>query len=97
MGKKVKILILIGITISLLSCEVAKKLIDKDKEDDSVVLTTNSKEEDKIEEDDQVIEEVEEEIKPIDLQSNINIDYSYEVIGDKNICSDILFINKYTN
>ena len=29
MGKKVKILILIGITISLLSCEVAKKLIDK--------------------------------------------------------------------
>lgn len=97
MGKKVKILILIGITISLLSCEVAKKLIDKDKEDSSVVLATNSKEEDKVEEDNQVIEEVEEEIKPIDLQSNINIDYSYEVIGDKNICSDILFTNKYTN
>ena len=42
----------------------------------------------------QIIEE-NKEFEAIDLEPTININYSYEVIGDKSICSDILFTEKY--
>ena len=43
-----------------------------------------------------IIEE-NKEFEAIDLEPTININYSYEVIGDKSICSDILFTEKYTD
>lgn len=104
MGKRIKILILMGMTISLIVCLVAGKMVSIKEKINSVVLVSNPEEDKEIEEEkiedeeieDNVIEE-KKEIKFIDLEPNLNIDYNYEVIGDKSICSDILFTDKYTD
>lgn len=95
MGKKVKILILMGMTISLLSCSIIEENSKK-----NIDIATNVKEMEVVESEEVIqedIEEIKREIKAIDLTPNININYNYEVIGDKNICSDILFTDKYTD
>ena len=95
MGKKVKILILMGMTISLLSCSIIEENSKK-----NIDIATNVEEMEVVESEEVIqedIEEIKREIKAIDLTPNININYNYEVIGDKNICSDILFTDKYTD
>lgn len=95
MGKKVKILILMGMTISLLSCSIIEENSRK-----NIDIATNVEEMEVVESEEVIqedIEEIKREIKAIDLTPNININYNYEVIGDKNICSDILFTDKYTD
>lgn len=95
MGKKVKILILMGMTISLLSCSIIEENSKK-----NIDIATNVEEMEVVESEEVIqedIEEIKREIKVIDLTPNININYNYEVIGDKNICSDILFTDKYTD
>ena len=95
MGKKVKILILMGMTISLISCSIIEENSKK-----NIDIATNVEEMEVVESEEVIqedIEEIKREIKAIDLTPNININYNYEVIGDKNICSDILFTDKYTD
>ena len=93
-----------GMTMSLIVSLVAGKMVSIKEKINSVVLVSNLEEDKEIEEEkiedeeieDNVIEE-KKEIKFIDLEPNINIDYNYEVIGDKSICSDVLFTDKYTD
>lgn len=95
MGKRIRILILMGMTISLLSCSIIEENSKK-----NIDIATNVKEMEVVESEEVIqedIEEIKREIKAIDLTPNININYNYEVIGDKNICSDILFTDKYTD
>ena len=95
MGKKVKILILMGMKIILLSCSIIEENSKK-----NIDIATNVEEMEVVESEEVIqedIEEIKREIKAIDLTPNININYNYEVIGDKNICSDILFTDKYTD
>ena len=97
MGEKIKILILMGMTMSLMACGVG----DKNVRGNNITITTS------IENKNEIIEKVEgseediieenKEFEAIDLEPTININYSYEVIGDKSICSDILFTEKYTD
>ena len=97
MGEKIKILILMGMTMSLMACGV----VDKNVRGNNITITTS------IENKNEIIEKVEgseediieenKEFEAIDLEPTININYSYEVIGDKSICSDILFTEKYTD
>ena len=97
MGKNIKILILMGMTMSLMACGV----VDKNVRGYNITITTS------IENKNEIIEKVEgaeediieenKEFEAIDLEPTININYSYEVIGDKSICSDILFTEKYTD
>lgn len=97
MGEKIKILILMGMTMSLMACGV----VDKNVRCNNITITTS------IENKNEIIEKVEgseediieenKEFEAIDLEPTININYSYEVIGDKSICSDILFTEKYTD
>ena len=97
MGKNIKILILMGMTMSLMACGV----VDKNVRGNNITITTS------IENKNEIIEKVEgaeediieenKEFEAIDLEPTININYSYEVIGDKSICSDILFTEKYTD
>lgn len=104
MGKRIKILILMGMAMSLIVSLVAGKMVNIKEKINSVVLVSNLEEDKEIEEEkiedeeieDNVIEE-KKKIKFIDLEPNINIDYNYEVIGDKSICSDVLFTDKYTD
>lgn len=105
MGKRIKILILMGMTMSLISCAIASKMVSNEEKANKVALINNLQEDEEIEvyeneEEELKIEEVIEaktEIEAIDLEPNININYNYEVIGDRNICSDILFTDKYSN
>ena len=95
MGKRIRILILMGMTISLLSCSIIEENSKK-----NIDIATNVEEMEVVESEEVIqedIEEIKREIKAIDLTPNININYNYEVIGDKNICSDILFTDKYTD
>ena len=97
MGEKIKILILMGMTMSLM----AGGVVDKNVRGNNITITTS------IENKNEIIEKVEgseediieenKEFEAIDLEPTININYSYEVIGDKSICSDILFTEKYTD
>ena len=94
MGKKIKILILMGMATSLISCGN----IGNNSKDD-ISIATKIEESEVVENEkviEEEIEEVKREIKAIDLNPNITINYNYEVIGDKNLCSDILFTDKYT-
>lgn len=101
MGKRIKIFILIGVTISLIAYTIASKIINNKQENNKISLITNKEENDLIEyesafKSEEVIED-KPKIEPINLEPNINIDYTFEVFGDKNICSDILFTDKYTD
>lgn len=101
MGKRIKILILIGMTMSLISCAISSKIINNKQESNKISLTTNMEKSDEIQygdivEDEEVIE-VKKKIEAINLETNINIEYNFEVFGDKNICSDILFTDEYTD
>lgn len=94
MGKKIKILILMGMATSLISCG---NIGNNSK--DNISIATKIEESEVVENEkviEEEIEEVKREIKAIDLNPNITINYNYEVIGDKNLCSDILFTDKYT-
>ncbi|MEN8076473.1 PQQ-binding-like beta-propeller repeat protein [Clostridioides difficile] len=105
MGKRIKILILMGMTMSLISCAIASELVNNKKEKNKVALITNIQESEEIKYDGNIEEEVlievesepEIEIEAINLEPNINTNYSFEVFGNKNICSDILFTDKYTD
>lgn len=109
MGKKLKILILMGMAISVLSFV----LIQKSGEFNEISVATNLNEDiesewinEEVESesigteiDELEVEKVDDlnnEIKVIDIEPNINLNYNYEVFGDKNICADILFSNEYT-
>lgn len=105
MGKRIKILILMGMTMSLISCAIASKMVSNEEKANKVALINNLQEDEEIEvyeneEEELKVEElieVKREIEAIDLEPNININYNYEVIGDRNICSDILFTDKYSS
>ena len=71
MGKKVKILILMGMTISLLSCSIIEENSRK-----NIDIATNVEEMEVVESEEVIqedIEEIKREIKAIDLTPNINI------------------------
>ena len=105
MGKRIKILILMGMTMSLISCVLASKMVNNEEKANKIALINNIQEDEEIEvyeneEEELKVEElieVKREIEAIDLEPNININYNYEVIGDRNICSDILFTDKYSS
>lgn len=105
MGKRIKILILMGMTMSLISCVLASKMVNNEEKANKIDLINNIQEDEEIEvyeneEEELKVEElieVKREIEAIDLEPNININYNYEVIGDRNICSDILFTDKYSS
>lgn len=105
MGKRIKILILMGMAMSLISCAIASKMVSNEEKANKVALINNLQEDEEIEvyeneEEELKVEElieVKREIEAIDLEPNININYNYEVIGDRNICSDILFTDKYSS
>ena len=74
MGKKVKILILMGMTISLLSCSIIEENSKK-----NIDIATNVEEMEVVESEEVIqedIEEIKREIKAIDLTPNININYN---------------------
>ena len=97
MGEKIKILILMGMTMSLMACGV----VDKNVRGNNITITTSIENKndiiEKVEGSEKDIIEENKEFEAIDLEPTININYSYEVIGDKSICSDILFTEKYTD
>lgn len=105
MEKRIKILILMGMTMSLISCVLASKMVNNEEKANKIALINNIQEDEEIEvyeneEEELKVEElieVKREIEAIDLEPNININYNYEVIGDRNICSDILFTDKYSS
>lgn len=105
MGKRIKILILMGMIMSLISCVLASKMVNNEEKANKIALINNIQEDEEIEvyeneEEELKVEElieVKREIEAIDLEPNININYNYEVIGDRNICSDILFTDKYSS
>lgn len=101
MGKRLKIFILIGMTMSLISCAMSSKIINNKQENNKISLTTNIEESNEIQYENNVenqeVIQVKNEIEAINLEPNINIEYNFEVFGDKNICSDILFTDKYTD
>lgn len=94
-----------GMTMSLISCVLASKMVNNEEKANKIALINNIQEDEEIEvyeneEEELKVEElieVKREIEAIDLEPNININYNYEVIGDRNICSDILFTDKYSS
>ena len=97
MKKKLKIFILMGMTIGVLTYigfnkESKKTDVLSQKESDIIVECNKETNTPDIRQ-----ENTEKKIEPIDIESTIGENYYYEISGDRTLCNNVLFKDVYTN